>query len=131
MVIRLLNQLIGRWLSLLLVLLLGSSLFSVPGLAQSAVSEPVHEQLLNGLTVLLWNRPGAPNVLLKLRVRSGAAFDLTGKGGMMALLGDVLFPDPAIGEYVADQLGGKLEVATDYDAINLTISGKADELERL
>src|SRR6058998_2423836 len=93
--------------------------------------EPLREQILNGLTILLWPRPGDPNVLLKLRVHSGAAFDMVGKGGTMALLGDALFPDPATREYVAEQLGGKLEVTTSYDAIDITISGKSSEFERL
>src|ERR1700693_4008865 len=68
---------------------------------------------------------------MKLRVRSGSAFDPAGKGGTMALLGDVLFPDPATREYVTDQLGGRLEVTTNYDGIDITISGKASELERI
>ena len=96
-----------------------------------AYAEPVREQLLNGLTVLFSQRPGDPNVLMKLRVRSGAAFDTTGKSGTMALLGDVLFPDPSTREYVSEQLGGKLEVSTDYDGIDVTLSGKVSELERL
>ena len=85
---------------------------------------------MNGLTILFWQRPEA-DVLLKLRVHSGAAFDLAGKGGTMALLGDALFPDPSTREYVAEQLGGKLEVNTSYDAIEITISGKSSEFERL
>lgn len=93
--------------------------------------EPVREQLLNGLTVLFSQRPGDPNVLIKLRVESGAAFDLAGKGGTMALLGDVLFPDPVTREYVSEQLGGRLDVATNHDAIDVTISGRAIELERI
>jgi zinc protease len=112
------------------LLLLFVVLFSAPSFAQSP-PEPVREQLLNGLTVLYWNRPGDSNVLLKLRIHSGADFDLTDKGGAMALMGDALFPDPATAEYVSEQLGGKLEVSTDYDAINVTISGKASEFERL
>jgi zinc protease len=101
-----------------------------PASAQS-YGEPVREQLLNGLTVLFSQRSGDPNVLMRLRIRSGAAFDPAGKGGTMALLGDVLFPDPATREYVTEQLGGRLEVATNYDGIDITISGKASELERI
>jgi zinc protease len=97
--------------------------------AQSA-PEPVREQLLNGLTILFSQR-NEPNVLLKLRVHSGAAFDLAGKGGTMSLLGDILFPDPATREYISEQLGGKLDVSTDYDAIEVTISGKSSDFERL
>src|SRR5258708_2624540 len=93
--------------------------------------EPVREQLLNGLKVLFWERPGDPGVLIKLRVESGAAFDLAGKGGTMALLGDVLFPDPVTREYVSEQLGGRLDVSTNHDAIDVTISARANELERI
>src|SRR6266404_2338974 len=93
--------------------------------------EPVREHLLNGLTVLFAQRQGDPNVLIKLRLESGAAFDLAGKGGTMALLGDVLFPDPVTREYVSEQLGGRLEVSTNHDAIDVTISGRANELERI
>jgi len=96
-----------------------------------SLQEPTREQLLNRLNVLFWQRNGEPNVFLKLRVQSGAAFDLAGKGGTMALLGDILFPDPSTREYVAEELGGRLEVKTDYDAIDITISGKASEYERM
>src|SRR6266436_6899198 len=94
-------------------------------------AEPEQEQLLNGLKVAIWQRPGDANVLLKLRINSGAAFDLAGKDGTMALLGDVLFPDPATREYVTEQLGGQLEVSTTYDRIDVIISGKASEFERI
>jgi zinc protease len=98
--------------------------------AQTA-PEPVRERLLNGLRVLFWERTGDPNVFIKLRLESGAAFDLAGKGGTMALLGDVLFPDPVTREYVSEQLGGRLDVSTSHDAIEVTISGRANELERI
>jgi zinc protease len=96
-----------------------------------SLPEPTREQLLNRLTVLFWQRSGEPNVLLKLRVHSGAAFDLAGKGGTMALLGDIFFPDPITREYVTQELGGQLEVVTDLDAIDVTLSGKASEFERM
>lgn len=100
------------------------------GFAQS-VPEPRRDQLLNGLTVLVWERPGSPEVVLKLRIHSGAAFDLAGKAGTMALLGDALFPDPTTREYITGELGGKLEVTTDYDAINVTLAARAQDYERL
>lgn len=93
--------------------------------------EPEREMLLNGLRILYWPQAGNPNVLLKLRIHSGAAFDLTDRGGMMALLGDALFPDPTTREYVTEELGGRLEVTTSHDAIDVSISGKASELERM
>ncbi|HVS20348.1 MAG TPA: insulinase family protein [Pyrinomonadaceae bacterium] len=104
----------------------------LPALANGqSAPEPDREKLLNGLTILLWHRPGDADVMVKLRIHSGAAFDLAGKGGTMALLGDALFPDPATREYVAEQPGGRLEVATNYDEIDVTISGKADNFERM
>jgi zinc protease len=94
-------------------------------------TQPEREKLLNGLSIIFWPRPGDASVTLKLRIHSGAAFDLAGKAGTMSLLADTLFPDTETREYVNEQLGGKLEVVTDYDGINVTISGKASELERM
>lgn len=98
--------------------------------AQSA-PEPQREQLLNGLNVLLLPRPGDQIVRMTLRVRSGAAFDLAGKEGTMALLGDALFPDAATREFITEELGGSLDVTTGYDSINVTLTGRASEFERL
>jgi zinc protease len=116
------------------VSLLGFALVFAAFLSTSnaqTLPEPTREQLLNRLSVLFYQQPGQPNVFLKLRVHSGATFDLAGKGGTMMLLSDVFFPDPTTREYVAEELGGKLEVTTDYDAIDITISGKAAEFERM
>jgi zinc protease len=106
------------------------ALLPVVAQAQTA-AEPERETLLNGLRILYWNQPGNPDVLLRLRIHSGAAFDLADKGGMMALLGDALFPDASTREYVAEELGGRLEVTANYDTIDVTISGKVANLERM
>lgn len=99
-------------------------------LAQNA-PEPRREQLLNGLQILYLPRPADANVLLKLRIHSGAAFDMAGKAGTMALLGDALFPDATTREYFTDELGGRLEVTTNYDYINITLTGKSQGFERM
>jgi len=88
-------------------------------------------QLLNGLRVELFSRPGDQDVLLKLRIHSGSAFDLAGKGGSMALLGDLLFPDPTTREYFTEEMQGRLNVATDYDSITITMQGRAGEFEKI
>lgn len=115
---------------LAVALALNFCLNSTIGFAQS-VPEPRREQLLNGLNILLWERPGNPDVLLKLRIHSGAAFDLAGKAGTMAILGDALFADPTTREYIKGELGGKIEVTTDYDAINITLAARSQDYERL
>jgi zinc protease len=115
---------------LVISLLLVASV-SLPTGAAQTVLEPQREQLLNGLNVLMWPRAGDPQVLLKLRIHSGAAFDLKDKAGMMALLGDALFPNQTTRDYFTEELGGRLEVTTDHDAINITMMGKASEFERI
>jgi zinc protease len=93
--------------------------------------EPQRDQLLNGLRILLWSRPGDQTVALKLRIHSGAAFDTSGKAGTMALLGDILFPDQSIHDYFTGEMGGRLDVETDYDAIEITLEGRASEYDRI
>ncbi|HEX8708566.1 MAG TPA: pitrilysin family protein [Pyrinomonadaceae bacterium] len=104
---------------------------STLGSGAQTTPQPRREELLNGLRILLWNRPGDANALLKLRIHSGSVFDLAGKAGMMALLADALFPDMTTREYFVEELGGRLEVTSDYDGINVTMSGRASELERM
>jgi zinc protease len=94
-------------------------------------ADPEREHLLNGLRILVWHRPGAQDVLLKLRIHSGAAFDAAGKSGQMAILGDILFPDATTREYFSDEMAGRLDVDTDYDSITITMQGRAGEFERI
>ena len=105
-------------------------LMAVPSIAQ-APAEPLREQLLNGLRILIWPRPGSQELIIKLRLHSGAAFDLAGKAGAMSLLGDILFPDQATVEFFTDEMGGKLDVDTDLNSITITMKGRASEFERI
>lgn len=110
--------------------LVALALLAQPVLSQSA-KQPEREQLLNGLKLLIWEQPGSPELVVKLRLNSGAAFDLAGKSGQMALLGDLLFPDAATIDYFTDELGGKLDVSVTYDSLTITMVGKASELEQV
>ena len=65
------------------------------------IAEPRQEKLLNGLKLLIWNAPDAEKVTIKLRIHSGSAFDPQGNEGVMALLGDALFPNEAQREFFA------------------------------
>ncbi|MBA2339996.1 MAG: insulinase family protein [Pyrinomonadaceae bacterium] len=118
-------------LSLALLLSLCLLAFATPLRGQSISPEPRRTPLLNGLNVLYYQQPSSPNVLLKLRIQSGASFDLAGKEGTIALLGDALFPDETTREYFTDELGGRLEVETTYDSLTVTLEGKASEYERI
>ena len=123
----------GRAKALRLLLALLPLVFCVaPQTAAAQVAaEARREQLLNGLKIILVHRPDDSQVVLKLRVHSGSAFDLAGKEGMTALLGDALFADPVTREYVTQELDGRLEVETGFDSIEVTLSGPAKDFERL
>src|SRR5688572_33321714 len=124
--IRLPTQYGARAVVLVLCLLL-----VVPATPGQAANQPQREQLLNGLRLLLWEKPGSSEVLLKLRINSGSAFDLAGKSGQMALLGDLLFPDANTVEYFREEMAGKLEVAVNYDSTTITMVGKTSEFEQI
>lgn len=115
----------GLAASALLLLLLAQPAFP------QTPKEPEREQLLNDLRVLVWSQPGSPDLLVKLRINSGAAFDLSGKSGQMALLGDLLFPDAATVDFFTEELGGKLNVSVNYDSLTITMVGKAAEFEQV
>jgi zinc protease len=112
------------------IIILSVALAAQPLSAQTPV-QPEREQLLNGLRLMFWPKPGSPEVILKLRINSGAAFDLAGKSGQMALLGDMLFPDPATVDYFTDEMGGRLNVSVTYDSTTITMVGKASEFEQI
>ena len=111
-------------------LLLCLALLMQPLHAQTPV-QPEREQLLNGLQLLLWLKPGSPDVILKLRINSGGAFDLAGKSGQMALLGDLLFPDAATVVFFTDEMGGKLDVSVNYDSTTITMVGKVAQFDQI
>lgn len=111
-------------------LVLALLLTAVPTTAQLS-QQPERDQMLNGLRMLLWHRPGNTDVFLSLRIHSGAAFDIEGKAGGMAMLGDILFPDPTTREYFTDEMAGRLDVDTDHDSITIIMKGRADQFERI
>jgi predicted Zn-dependent peptidase len=125
-----------KWLAALSAALVLSVALPASAAAQTAGQRAAaagaeHEQLLNGLRMVLIERPGDPQAVLRLRVHSGSAFDLAGKDGLMALLGDALFSDPQTREYVTGDLEGRLEVSVGHDSIDVLLSGRASQFERL
>lgn len=93
----------------------------------SKASNPRQEKLLNNLKLLMWQDAAADKVTVKLRVHSGAAFDTLGKEGTMALLADALFPNESVKEFFRDDLGGSLEVESNYDYLQISATGDADK----
>jgi len=100
--------------------------------AQKSVSNvPRQEKLLNGLKLLMWNDPSAPEIKVSIRVHSGSAFDPQGKEGVMQLLSDNIFPTAASKAYFAEDLGGGVEVVTNYDYIQINATSKSEEFVTL
>jgi len=115
-----------RWIGITVCLL---TVFH--NLSAQPVSAPQSQELLNGLKVFFWPKPGSTEVLVKLRIHSGSAFDLAGKAGEMALLGDILFPDPETVDFFTEQMGGKLNVSVNYDSMTITMLGKSEQLDNI
>ncbi len=102
-------------------------LFSAAVCAQKPGSgAPLQEKLLNGLKVLVWNDPSAGKVTVKVRVHSGSAFDPLDKEGMMKLVSESIFPNAATRDFFTDDLGGSLDVSSNYDYIQITATAKTD-----
>lgn len=89
---------------------------------------PRQEKLLNGMKLLVWNAPAAPKVSVKLRIHSGAAFDTLGKEGTMAMLAEILFPTEAAKEFFAEDLGGSLDITSNYDYIQIDATANDEQL---
>ena len=113
------------------IVFFASLIMAVGSTAAQVSQQPERAELLNGLRVLIWPRPGDRDVFMSLRIHSGAAFDVAGKAGEMAILGDILFPDPSTREYFTDEMSGRLDVDTDHDSITITMQGRADQFERI
>ena len=102
--------------------------FASVSFAQTAkFPEPRQEKLLNGLKLIVWNEPKAEKVTVKLRIHSGSAFDPQGKEGVMALLADALFPNESQKEFFAEDLGGSLEITSNFDYIQINATGNSDQ----
>lgn len=89
---------------------------------------PREEKLLNGLRLLVWNTPQSEKVSVKLRIHSGAAFDLQGKEGTMALLSEILFPNEAAKDFFTEDLNGSFEIVSNYDYIQINLTGDNDKI---
>ncbi len=88
---------------------------------------PRKEKLLNGLNVLIWNTPAAKKVTVKLRIHRGAAFDPQNKEGTMNLMANILFPNQASREYFEQDLGGSLNITSNFDYLQLDITADNDK----
>ncbi|MBA2334395.1 MAG: insulinase family protein [Blastocatellia bacterium] len=110
------------------IIFLSLSVFASLAPAQKPGSPvPRQEKLLNGLKVLIWNTPAADKVTVQIRVHGGSAFDPQGREGVMKLLSESIFPNQAAREFFTEDLGGNLEIVSNYDYIQINASSQTDE----
>lgn len=100
----------------------------LPAAQVAAAQTAEREKLLNGLSFFLLPQPATDKITIRLRIHSGAAFDLAGKEGTAALLARSLFPDETTRTYVGEELGGSLVVAVDHDKLDVTLAGRTGTL---
>jgi zinc protease len=102
-------------------------ILAVPAIfAQPSLPSPKQEKLLNELKLFMWSDTKADKVNVRLRIHSGSAFDPQGREGVMQLLADNFFPNPATREFFVEDLGGSLDVVTNYDYIQINASSKPE-----
>ena len=111
-----------------LALVLSAVMLGPTSIAYSQSGSPREERLLNGLKLLMFDAPAVDKVTLKVRIHAGSAFDPQGKEGLMKLLAANVFPNPEAKEYFADQLGGSLDVESNYDYIQINATSRPDKL---
>jgi zinc protease len=116
------------------VLVLGMALAA---LAQRAVDVvPKREKLLNGLPLIVLERPGSGSVALHLVIKSGATFDLVGKAGLADLTAQMLttspggWPDGRL-EQELQELKARLEVTAGWDSVEIRLLGNNANFEML
>ncbi|HVF48238.1 MAG TPA: pitrilysin family protein [Pyrinomonadaceae bacterium] len=98
-----------------------------PAIFSQTLPAPKQEKLLNGLKVLMWSDARADKATVAIRIHAGSAFDPQGKEGVMQMLADNLFPNEAAREFFTEDLGGGLEIITNYDFIQINASAKPDQ----
>jgi Peptidase M16 inactive domain/Insulinase (Peptidase family M16) len=104
------------------------SVFGAFSAAGADIPEPRQEKLLNGLRILVWERPEDTKLIIKLRVHSGAVFDPKNKAGVMALLAESIFPTEQSRAYFEEDLHGSLKIDSNFDYIQLTVSAKSGDI---
>src|SRR5204863_8005990 len=58
---------------------------------------PYRDSLLNGLQVVVVERPGTNNVAINFTIRTGALFDVVDKAGLADLVADLLMTGGTLG----------------------------------
>jgi zinc protease len=104
----------------------------------SGITYPIvkRDSLLNGLQFITLEKPGTGTVSLRVRVGSGALFDLTGKGGLAYITAGMLLKGGGgltakNVEDTVEQSGLTMNINVNWDATDIEISGPVDALDTM
>lgn len=104
---------------------------------QSVDIIPKRDKLLNGLPILVLERPGSGSVAVHLVIKSGATFDLVNKAGLSSLTAQMLLRGSEEG-YTADRLKEelaenniRLEITTGWDSTEIRMLGSSANFDTL
>ncbi len=124
---------------LALSLCLNGSAFSGKGGSQTTPFVlPIlkRDSLLNGLQLIVMEKRGAGTVSVRLRINSGAMFDLAGKGGLADITAGMLLRGG--GGWTAkdmrenaSQSGFSVNITVGWDSTDITLSGPSYALESM
>ena len=94
------------------------------------------DSLLNGLLLIVMERPGTGTASVRLRINSGAMFDLAGKGGLAEMTAEMVLKGGGglSAKNIADtveQLGMTLVHSVGWDTTEFVISGPTDSLDSM
>jgi predicted Zn-dependent peptidase len=74
----------------------------------------------------MWSQAEAPKVSVKLRVHAGASFDQRDKEGTVCMLAEAFFPTNESRDFFAEELGGGLQIACNYDYVEIDATSKPE-----
>lgn len=108
----------------------------VPSYQTSGITPPLvkKDTLLNELQLMTIEQPGTRDVSIRVRINSGALFDLLGKGGMADLTAGMLLRGGGglTAENIKDiveQVGIRISAEVAWDCTDLHLSGPPDALD--
>src|SRR5882724_3063150 len=95
---------------------------------------PYRDSLLNGLQMVIVERPGTNNVAINYTIRTGALFDVVDKAGLADLVSDLLVNGGTLGwgpqriSQTIDSAGPDFKITTGWDTTSFTATMKAEDL---
>jgi zinc protease len=94
------------------------------------------DSLLNGLQLIILEQPGTGSVSTRLRINSGALFDLAGKGGLADLTGGMLLKGAGgfNAKNIADTVersGFTINISVGWDTTDIIVHGPGDSLDSI